>query len=149
MRRRYPEYEIITDIGSGINFRRKNFTALLESICRGDVQEIVVAHRDRLARFKFELVSWLVTHHGGRLVVLDETHLSPTEELTRDLLSIIHIFSCRMHGLRKYRAEIKKDKDATRLHQLKCRDEAMRLFSNRTFLKPYGYKTVSYYFFEL
>jgi len=111
MHGRCPEHEIITDIGSGLNFRRKGFISLLESVCRGDVAEIVVAHKDRLCRFGFELVSWLAGHHGGKLVVLNDVSQSPQSELVGDLLAVITLFSYRMHGLRKYRAEIKEDKD--------------------------------------
>ncbi|OQX24301.1 MAG: DNA invertase [Desulfobacteraceae bacterium IS3] len=107
---RCPGYEIITDIGSGLNFRRKGLLALLESVCGGDVSEVVVAHKDRLCRFGFDLVRWLIEYHGGKLVVLDNESQSPQSELVNDLLAIITVFSCRMHGLRKYRAEIKEDK---------------------------------------
>jgi len=111
MRRRYPIHEIVTDIGSGINFKRKGLRAILELADRGEVGEVVVAHRDRLCRFGFELLEWFIAKHNGKVVVLGEVHLSPESELTNDLLSIIHVFSCRMHGLRKYSSEIKKDKD--------------------------------------
>ncbi len=105
-----PGYEIVTDIGSGLNFKRKGLIALLESVCSGDVSEIVVAHKDRLCRFGFDLVRWLVEHHGGKLVVLDNVSQSPHSELVADLLAVVTVFSCRMHGLRKYRSEIKEDK---------------------------------------
>jgi putative resolvase len=72
MQERYPEAEIIKDIGSGINFKRKG---LNES-------------------------------NGGKLVVLSEDALSPEVELTKDLLNILHVFSCRMHGLRNYQKQI-------------------------------------------
>jgi predicted site-specific integrase-resolvase len=111
MQDRYPEHEVVTDIGSGLNFKRPGMRALLESCVRGDVEEIVVAHRDRLARFGSQLFEVVLSVHGGRLLVLEEESLSPEEELTRDLLSIIHVFSCRLHGLRKYGNKIKKDQN--------------------------------------
>jgi predicted site-specific integrase-resolvase len=111
IRTRYPEHTIITDIGSGLNFKRKGFIALLESICKGDIAEVVVAHKDRLARFGYDLVKWFVEHYGGKLVVLNDVSQSPQQELVNDLLAIITVFSCRMHGLRKYKFEIKKDSD--------------------------------------
>ena len=52
----FPEHSIIRDVGSGLNFRRKGFQSLLESICKGEVGELVVAHRDRLARCCFDLI---------------------------------------------------------------------------------------------
>ena len=71
MRTRYPEYEIIEDIGSGINYKRKGLISLLESANSGDVGEVVVAHKDRLSRFGFELIRWIIEKHGGKLVVLN------------------------------------------------------------------------------
>ena len=70
----------------------------------------MVAHQDRLARFGFELIEWLAKQNGGEIVVLDESSCSPEQELTQDILSILHTFSCRLSGLRKYRDKIEKDK---------------------------------------
>ncbi|MEH1779760.1 MAG: IS607 family transposase [Nostoc sp.] len=105
----YPEAEIIKDIGSGINFKRKGLQSLLDRLLRGDKFTLVVACRDRLARFGFELVQYMVEQNGGQIVVLDTTVYCPNTELTQDLLSILHIFSYRMHGLRKYSQKIKED----------------------------------------
>ena len=71
----------------------------------------MVAHRDRLARFGFELIEWLVQQNGGTVVVLNQSDASPESELTEDLLAILHTFSCRMHGLRRCRAAIAQDTD--------------------------------------
>lgn len=106
MSERYPNAEIIKDIGSGINFKRKGLKAILERAMSGDKLQVVVAHRDRLSRFGFDLIEWIITRSGGELVVLEQDTLSPEEELTRDLLSILHVFSCRMHGLRNYKEQI-------------------------------------------
>jgi predicted site-specific integrase-resolvase len=67
---------------------------------------LVVAHRDRLARFGINLIRQVIEQNGGKLVVLDETFLSPEQELTNDLLNIVHVFSARMHGLRSYKKQI-------------------------------------------
>lgn len=111
MREQFKGSEVVTDIGSGINFRRKGLLSILERAMRGDKFTLVVAHRDRLCRFGFELVQFIIEQNGGKLVVLDKTVHSPQSELTQDLLSILHVFSCRMHGLRKYGHQIKKDKN--------------------------------------
>ena len=112
LQKHYPESEIIKDFGSGINFKRKGLRTLLERILRGDKLRIVVAHRDRLARFGGEVIQFLVEQNGGEVVVLDETVYSPEEELTvSDLLAILHVFSCRMSGLRRYRDQIKADRN--------------------------------------
>ena len=107
----YPEAEIIRDFGSGINFNRKGLLSILERILRGDKLRVIVAHRDRLARFGGEVIQFLVDQNGGEVVVLDQTVYSPEEELTVDLLAILHVFSCRMSGLRRYRDQIKEDRN--------------------------------------
>jgi predicted site-specific integrase-resolvase len=105
----YPEAEIIKDIGSGLNFKRKGLRSLLDRLLQGDKFILVVACRDRLARFGFELVQYMVEQNGGQIVVLDKTVHSPQSELIQDLLSILHLFSYRIHGLRKYSQKIKED----------------------------------------
>ena len=111
LQKHYPEAEIIKDYGSGLNFKRKGLRTLLERILRGDKLRIVVAHRDRLARFGGEVIQFLVEQNGGEVVVLDQTVYSPKAELTADLLAILHVFSCRMCGLRRYRDQIKEDRN--------------------------------------
>ena len=107
----YPEAEIIKDIGSGLNFKRKGLRTILDRLLRGDKLKIIVACRDRLCRFGFELIQYMVEQNGGEILVLDQTVHCPQTELTTDLQCIIHVFSCRMHGLRKYSKKIKEDKD--------------------------------------
>ena len=109
MRELYPDAEIVSDIAGGLNWRRKGLRAILERLHRGDKLEVVVAHRDRLARFGFELIQWLVEQNGGSIVVLNQPDASPESELTEDLLAILHTFSCRMHGLCRYRTAIAQD----------------------------------------
>lgn len=106
MRELYPNAEIIKDIGSGLNFKRKGLKALLDRAMRGDKLEVVVAHRDRLGRFGFDLLRWIIQRPAGTIVVLDGTEHSPEQELTRDLLAILHVFSCRLHGLRSYKNKV-------------------------------------------
>ncbi len=106
MREKYPNAEIVKDVGSGLNFKRKGLKAILERAMRGDSLELVVAHRDRLARFGQDLIKQVIEFNGGKLVVLDQSACSPEEELTKDLLNILHVFSCRMHGLRNYKKQV-------------------------------------------
>jgi excisionase family DNA binding protein len=109
MQFKYPRAEIVRDIGSGINFKRKGLLSILERSMSGTVITLVVAYRDRLARFGSGLVEFILNKNGGKLVVLNEVALSPYDELTQDLLTVLHVFSCRLHGLRKYKSEIEKD----------------------------------------
>ena len=111
VQKHYPEAEIISDFGSGINFKRKGLLSLLERLLRGDKLRVVVAHRDRLARFGGEVIQFMVEQNGGEVVVLDKSVYSPEEDLTADLLAILDVFSCRMYGLRRYRDQIKEDRN--------------------------------------
>jgi predicted site-specific integrase-resolvase len=110
----YSEYILIEDIGSGINFKRKGLSTILDSCLQNNIGEIVIAHRDRLCRFGFELIESLVTKAGGKITVLNNTEEKTCEqELTEDLLSIIHVFSCRQMGKRSYssrKTKIDQDK---------------------------------------
>ncbi len=109
LRARCPEAEIISEIGSGLNFRRKKFLTILEGIIDGDIQRLIIAHPDRLVRFGYELVKWLCEKFECELVVLNDRKFSPEPELVQDILSIIHSFSSRLHGLRKYKSKLKED----------------------------------------
>ncbi|MCP4054556.1 MAG: IS607 family transposase, partial [Mesoflavibacter sp.] len=108
MQEKYPDAKVIKDIGSGLNFKRKGLKAILEQAIKGDCVNLYIAHKDRLCRFGFDLIEWIFKRNNGKIVVLNEIDLSPDQELTQDLLSILHVFSCRMHGLRSYRKQISK-----------------------------------------
>jgi putative resolvase len=107
----YPGAEVVGEIGGGLDFKRPKFLALLERVRAGDVGTIVVAHRDRLCRFGFEFVEWYCRQYGCEVLVLDDEDFSPQQELVEDLLAILHCFSSRLYGLRKYRTAIQKDTD--------------------------------------
>lgn len=99
----YASYVSVTDVASGINFKRKGLQEILDACLRGIVGEIVVAHRDRLCRFGFELIEYIVQKSGGKITVLDhDSNRSSEQELAEDLLSIVHVYSCRQMGKRSY-----------------------------------------------
>jgi len=107
----YPGHEIIKDVGSGINWKRKGLLSLLDRSLRGEIEEVVVFHRDRLCRFAFELIEHIFTAKGTRLMVHKQDDLESNErELADDVMAIIHVFSCRQMGKRKYNGtRIKED----------------------------------------
>jgi len=109
MREKFPDAEIVEDIGSGLNFKRRGLRSLLERAMRGDKLDVLVAHRDRLCRFGFDLVRFVIERSGGKIVVLDDAKASPDKELVDDLLSIVHVFSCRLNGRRNYQNKAKPD----------------------------------------
>lgn len=85
--------------------------ALLGRIMSGTVKRLIVAHKDRLARFGFDLFGWICEQNGCELVVLNETALSPEQEMVEDILAILHCFSSRLYGLRKYKTQMQEDSD--------------------------------------
>jgi predicted site-specific integrase-resolvase len=109
MRQRYSDSEIIQDIGSGLNFKRKGLQTLLVRFMRQDQLTVVVTCRDRLCRFGFELFEFMAKQNGGEIVVLSNPVHASESELTADLLAILHVFSCQMHSLRSYSQKIKED----------------------------------------
>ncbi len=102
MQEKFPNYKVFKDIGSGINFKRKGLLSLLDQCLQGVVKEVVVSSRDRLCRFAFELVQWLLEREGVKLTVLEQGDESPESELSNDVLSIIQVFCCRRNGKRRY-----------------------------------------------
>ena len=105
LKSKYPDYRIIQDIGSGINWKRSGLKTILELAMQKKLDTVVVAHRDRLCRFAFELIQWILEKNEVKLVVLNESICSTEQELAEDLLSIIHVFSCRQMGKRRYKKE--------------------------------------------
>ena len=101
------------DIGSGLNYNRKNFNKLLEAVEHGQVRNIIIAHKDRLIRFGYEWFERFCTNHGCKILVINNDKLSPESEMVQDLINIIHVFSCRIYGLRKYKQKIKNDNKVT------------------------------------
>ncbi|MFD0944643.1 IS607 family transposase [Savagea faecisuis] len=101
--------EVITDIGSGLNYNRKRWNKLIDESLEGNVKSIIIAHKDRFIRFGYDWFERLLKKQGTDIIVVNNEKLSPSEELTQDLISIIHVFSCRIYGLRKYKQKIRKD----------------------------------------
>lgn len=100
---RFPTYKLLSDIGSGVNFKRPGLKALLERASKGFVSEVVVTHKDRLCRFAFDLLQYILTLHSAKLVVLFNESTSDEQELTEDILAINTVFICRMQGRRAAR----------------------------------------------
>jgi len=101
LQEKYPKHKIVKEIASGINFKRKVLQKLVDESIQGSVSEIVVAHRDRLCRIAWEHFKWLFTRLGVNVVVDSTEECTQQSELTDDLLSIIHVFSCRHYGQRR------------------------------------------------
>ena len=104
----YPTFDVIEDIGSGINFKRRGIITLLDQVLGGGVSHVVVAHRDRLTRFGFDLFQLLFDRYGVTLTVLSDSDFQePFTELAKDLLSIVTVFTARYYGSRSYKVHQK------------------------------------------
>ena len=108
------KFEIITDIGSGINYNKVGLNILLDKVIKGEVDKVVVLHKDRLLRFGFELVENLCKRYGTSIEVVDDTPKTEEQELVEDLVQITTVFSCKLQGkrankMKKVIAELKDE----------------------------------------
>jgi putative resolvase len=109
LQKQYPAYFLVQDIGSGMNMNRRGFRKMIDWIIEGKVQEVVVMHKDRLARFGFELFEDLLQKYSkGKIIILNQSvDIEPEEELAQDVLQIMNIFVAKMNGMRKYKKKPK------------------------------------------
>ena len=111
------QFEIITDIGSGINYNKKGLNQLIDMVTNSEVEKIVVLYKDRLIRFGYELIENLCNKFGTTIEIIDNTEKTEQQELVEDLVQIVTIFSCRLQGKRVNKAKkmikelIEDDKD--------------------------------------
>ena len=109
--------EFISEIGGGLNFERKKFLEIMDAVERYEVKMLIIAHKDRLARFGFEYFRHFLAKHNCELVILNDEKMSPEQEMVEDLMTIIHCFSSRLYGLRNYRKSLKEALDNGRTSQ--------------------------------
>ena len=102
--------DVIEDIGSGLNYNRKHWNdLLLNQIPKGEIEKIYITYKDRFVRFGFDWFERFCNHYNCEIIVISNPDTSPQKELVDDLISIIHNFSCRIYGLRKYKKDISLD----------------------------------------
>ena len=97
-------FEIISDIGSGINYKKKGLKELLKLITQNKVDKVVVLYKDRLLRFGYELVEYIASLYNCEIEIIDNTEKTEQQELVEDLVQIITVFSCKLQGKRANRA---------------------------------------------
>lgn len=98
-------FEIITDIGSGINYNKKGLLNLLEKTQKYQVEKIVILYKDRLLRFGFELIENICKRYQTEIEIIDNTEKTEEQELVEDLIQIVTVFSCRLQGKRANKAK--------------------------------------------
>ena len=129
LKQAYPNHQVVQDVGSGLNWKRRGLLSLLEQCHQGNVQEVVVAYRDRLCRFGLELLEWIFHKYDVRLVVhsKDESTSSPSQELAEDLLAVSNFFVARNNGQRAgQKRRERKTKKQGQNHPTKDKDPDTR-----------------------
>jgi putative resolvase len=101
------DFELISDLGSGLNYKKKGLIRLIKLICSNQVNRLVITHKDRLLRFGSELIFSLCEHFGVEVIIINRTEDSSFEEdLAKDVLEIITVFSARLYGSRSHKNKI-------------------------------------------
>ena len=97
-------FEIISDIGSGINYKKKGLRELIKKISQNKVDKVVVLYKDSLLRFGFELVEYIAGLYNCDIEIIDSTEKTEQQELVEDLVQIITVLSCKLQGKRANKA---------------------------------------------
>ena len=104
MTAKYPDYEIITDIGSGINFKRKGLQKIIDYAISGKLEKLVVAYKDRLCRIGFDMIEHILTKYSNTQIIIDhQIEETINEEIANDILQIITVYSAKVNGMRSYK----------------------------------------------
>lgn len=98
-------FEIISDIGSGINYKKRGLQELIKRISQNKVEKVVVLYKDRLLRFGFELIEYVASLYNCEIEIIDNTEKTEQQELVEDLVQIITVFSCKLQGKRANKAK--------------------------------------------
>lgn len=99
------QFEIISDIGSGINYNNKGLNQLIDMITNSEVEKVVILYKDRLIRLGYELIENLCNKYGTAIEIIDNTEKTEEQELVEDLIQIVTVFSCRLQGKRANKAK--------------------------------------------
>lgn len=97
----------MSDIGSSLNYKCKQFNRLMEMVELGQVRRLVIAHKDRFVRFGYGYFEAFCERHTTEIVVMNADSMSPAQELVQDLIAIITVFASMLHGLRHYKKAMK------------------------------------------
>ena len=103
--------QCIEDFGSGLNYNRKKWNKLLDEVMENKIKTIVISNKDRFIRFGYDWFEKFCEKFNTKIIIVNNETLSPNEELVQDIISILHVFSCRLYGLRKYKNQIEEDEE--------------------------------------
>jgi putative resolvase len=103
MKSKYPTYRIITDIGSGVNFKRKGLLEIINLAINNKLKKIVVSYEDRLCRIGFELIEYILKNYSDTTIIIENKGDETDEEkIAKDVLQIITVYVAKVHGKRRY-----------------------------------------------
>lgn len=114
------QFEMISDIGSGINYNNKGLNKLIKEVVNNNVKKVVILYKDRLVRFGFELIETVCKEFGVDIEIIDSTQKTDEQELVEDMIQIVTVFSCRLQGKRANKAKkILKEMESIEMHENK------------------------------
>ena len=101
----YANLEILTDLGSGLNYQKKSFRKLLKMIALGQVSTLVLMHKDRLLRFGADIIFELCKLNQTEVVILEENQAASIENrLVSDVIELMTVFSARLYGASSHKS---------------------------------------------
>jgi predicted site-specific integrase-resolvase len=104
MKDKYPDFEIITDVGSGINFERKGLQKIIDIAIAGQLEKLAVSYKDRLCRIGYPLIEHLLIKYSNTEIIVDaEKAETVNEEIANDLMQIITVYTAKINGMRSYK----------------------------------------------
>jgi len=104
----YPNYRIISNIGSGLNFNRKGLIEIINMAINNKIENLIIAYKDRLARFGYELIEYIIKNYSnGKIIIINNREeTTPLEEVSKDIIAIMNIYVAKVNGMRKYKKPI-------------------------------------------
>jgi putative resolvase len=107
MKKLYPNYKIISDIGSSLNFERKGLLEIIEKAIKGEIEELIIAYKDRLARIGYRLIEIILEKYSKAKIIIvnKEPDESVNDEITKDIMAIMNIYVAKINGSRKYKSK--------------------------------------------
>jgi predicted site-specific integrase-resolvase len=105
LKEKYPNNIIIEDIGSGLNLNKRGINKIIHLAINGKINQLVIAYKDRLTRYGFELIEEIITKYSnGKIIILNKKQdTDPEEELVKDVMAIMNVYVAKMNGLRRYK----------------------------------------------
>lgn len=105
MKNKYDKHEIISDIGSGLNMNREGLNKIIDYAINGEIEELVIAYKDRLTRFGYELIENIIKKYSNGIIKIENKNeeKTPEEEITKDIITIMNVYVAKINGSRKYK----------------------------------------------